>query len=114
VAPGGGAGDLYVKLHVRTDARFVRDGSHLYTNLSIKLTDALLGVERDVPTIDGTTRISVPAGTTQGDTVRVRGEGVPTGRSGRGDLVVRISIDMPKKLSRAARAAIEELKKEGI
>ena len=114
VAPHGTAGDLYVKLHVRTDTRLRREGPHLHTTLSLKLTEALLGTERDVPTVDGTTRISIPAGSNNGDTVRVRGEGVPQGRAGRGDLVVHLVIDMPKKLSRAARALVDELSREGL
>lgn len=114
VAPHGTGGDLYVKLHVRTDTRLRREGPHLHTTLSLKLTEALLGTERDVPTVDGTTRVSIPAGSNNGDTVRVRGEGVPQGRAGRGDLVVHLVIDMPKKLSRAARALVDELSREGL
>lgn len=114
VAPQGVAGDLYVKLHVRADARMRREGPHLHTTLSIKLSEALLGTEQDVPTVDGTARITIPAGSNTGDTVRVRGEGVPQGRSGRGDLVVHLSVDMPKKLSRAARTLVEGLSREGL
>lgn len=112
-APGGTAGDLYVKLHVRADARFAREGSHLVTTLAVKLTEAVLGTERDIETVTGTTRISVPAGSTHGDTIRVRGEGVPGGRT-RGDLIVRLEVASPKKLSRRARELFEELRTEGL
>lgn len=114
VAPGGGAGDLYVKLHVRRDPALAREGNNLVTTISLKLTDALLGTELQVSTIDGKTTVSVPAGTSHGDTLRVRGEGVPYGRGNRGDLVVRVTIDMPKKLSRAAKEHIEGLRREGL
>lgn len=114
VAPGGGAGDLYVKLHVRADTAFMREGSNLVTTLAIKLTDALLGSEQEVRTIDGKAKVSIPAGSSHGDTIRVRGEGVPHGRGSRGDLLVRLDVAMPKKLSKKAKELIEELAREGL
>jgi molecular chaperone DnaJ len=113
-APGGGSGDLYVKLHVRPDAAFTREGNNLLTSVSLKLSEALLGVQKEIRTIAGTTTVTIPAGTGHGETIRVRGEGVPYGRGNRGDLVVRIDISMPKKLSRKARELIDELRSEGI
>jgi molecular chaperone DnaJ len=113
-APGAAAGDLYVKLHVKADPAFTREGNHLITALPIKLTDALLGGEYRVRTLDGDTSIKVPAGITHGETIRVRGEGVPYGRSSRGDLIVRIDIQFPKKLSAKARELIERLRSEGL
>lgn len=110
---GGGAGDLYVKLHVKQDAAFSRDGNNLITSLEIKLTDALLGGEYKVRTLDGETPISVPAGIEHGEMLRIKGLGVPHGRS-RGDLLVRIDIQFPKKLSSAAKKLIEGLKREGL
>ncbi len=113
-APGGSAGDLYVKLHVRTDHAFTREGNNLVTTASIKLTEAILGTELKVPTVEGTTTVSVPAGSSHGDIIRVRGEGVPHGRGNRGDLLVRVQVATPKKLSRAAREAIGKLRDEGL
>jgi molecular chaperone DnaJ len=113
-APGGAAGDLYVKLHVRTDHSFAREGHNLVTTASIKLTDAILGTNIEVPTVDGTTTVSVPPGTNHGDVVRVRGEGVPHGRGSRGDLLVRVHVATPKKLSKVAREAIDKLRSEGL
>jgi molecular chaperone DnaJ len=110
----GSAADLYVKLHVRSDPRFSRDGNNLTTMLSIKLTDALLGGAYTVPTLDGEERIDVPAGARHGDVVRVRGRGVPFARNNRGDLLVKLNIELPKKLSRTAREAIERLRDEGL
>lgn len=113
-APGIPAGDLYVKVHVRADKLFTREGNNLLTALSIKLSDALLGTKETIKTLDGETSLDIPAGIRQGEVLRVRGKGVPYGRGNRGDLLVRIDIVFPKKLSKAAKAAIETLRAEGI
>lgn len=113
-ASGAAAGDLYVKLHVRKDPRFVREGSNLLSILSIKLTDALLGGSYSVPTLDGDEKITVPAGIAHGEIIRVRGQGVPHGRGARGDLLVKVEIQFPKKLSRSARETVEKLRDEGL
>jgi molecular chaperone DnaJ len=111
---GGNAGDLYVKLHVKPDSKFTREGNHLVTTLSIRLTDALLGGEYKIRTLDGEETISVPAGVAHGEVVRVRGGGVPHGRGACGDLLVNINIEFSKKLSRTARDLVEQLRKEGL
>lgn len=110
---GGAPGDLYVKLHVKPDLAFSREGNNLLTSLPVKLTDALLGSTYRVRTIDGDTTLEIPAGVEHGETLRVKGEGVPHGR-GRGDLLVRIDIQFPKKLSKGARDLIEKLQSEGL
>lgn len=112
-APGSPAGDLYVKVHVRPDKTFSRDGNNLIMTLPIKLTDALLGGDYRIQTLDGETRVLVPAGVTHGEMIRVRGKGIPTGRA-RGDLLVRVQIQLPQKLSREARTLIESLRSEGL
>ncbi len=116
---GGVAGDLYVKVHVISDPRFKKDGANLVTELSIKLSDALLGHDYTVSTLDGDITVSVPAGISHGELLRVKGRGVPLGKSlsssgKRGDLFVRIKITLPQKLSREAKKLIEKLKEEGI
>lgn len=111
---GGTSGDLYVKVHVQPDARFKKDGPNLVTELSVKLSDALLGTDYTLSTLDGEEAISIPAGVTHGELLRVKGKGVPTGRGKRGDLFVRIKITLPQKLSRSAKALVEKLKEEGI
>jgi len=113
-SPGAPAGDLYVKLHIKQDARFMREGNNLATVLSVKLTDALLGAHYKLHTLDGEEKLSIPAGIAHGEVIRVRGKGVPYGRGSRGDMLVRIEIELPKKLSRSARTLVEELKKEGV
>lgn len=111
---GGGAGDLYVRVHVRPHQQFRKEGQNLVTDLSVKLTQALLGGEINLKTIDGDLLVRIPEGTTSGDVLRVRNRGVPDNRGKRGDLLVRLSVDMPKKLSKSARRAIEELRGEGL
>ena len=110
----GTPGDLYVKLHVRPDKQFSREGNNLLTVLSIKITDALLGGEYRIPTLDGDEKLAVPAGIGSGETLRIRGKGVPHGRNARGDLLVRVDVEFPKKISRGARDLIEKLRKEGL
>ncbi len=111
---GGTAGDLYVKLHVKTDPKFSREGNNLATILSIKLSDALLGGEFRVTSLDGEEAISIESGVVHGDILRIRGKGVPHGRGTRGDLLVKVNIQFPKKLSRQARELVEKLRTEGV
>ncbi len=111
---GGSAGDLYVKLHVKPDARFQREGNNLASVLQLKLTDVLLGGDFTVPTLDGDETVRVPAGVAHGEVIRVRGKGVPHGRTSRGDLLVQVRIDMPKRLSRTAKELVERLRAEGL
>lgn len=112
--PGAQSGDLYIKVHVKQDKLFTRDGNNLVTAFTVKLTDALLGADYRLETLDGDTTLTVPQGVTQGEFLRIRGRGVPHGRGSRGDLLVRIDIEFPKKLSKAAKEAVEKLRSEGI
>ena len=113
--PNGAAGDLYIKIHVKPDPRITREGTTLYTDLHIKLSDALLGNTYKVATLDGDVSIKIPAGVSHGEKLRIKGRGVPLGNgSARGDFMVTVHIDLPKKLSRKAKKLIEELREEGI
>lgn len=113
-APGSAPGDLYVKVHVKPDKLFTREGNNLVTALSVRLSEALLGSQHTLNTLEGDIKIDIPAGVAHGELIRIRGKGVPYGRGSRGDLFVRVDIEFPKKLSRAARAAVEALQKEGL
>jgi len=114
-AGGGVSGDLYVKIHVKADPRFKREGSNLITTLTVKLTDALLGGEYGVATLDGeAANLKVPAGVTHGETLRIREKGIPMPNNQRGDLLVRVHIAIPSQLSRTARKHIEDLRNEGL
>jgi molecular chaperone DnaJ len=100
---GGPAGDLYVVLFVLPDPehRFERRDTDLFTEVAIDYTDAALGAEIEVPTMEGTTKITVPAGTQPGTVFRLKGKGVPhLGDSRRrGDLHVAVKIEVPTQLS---------------
>lgn len=110
---GGMSGDLYVKVHVERDPRFKKEGANLATELSIKLSDALLGGSYAVHTLEGEESLEIPAGVSHGETLTIRGKGVPS-RGKRGDLLVKVKITLPRKLSRTARNLVEKLKEEGI
>ncbi|MBL7045562.1 MAG: molecular chaperone DnaJ [Parcubacteria group bacterium] len=111
---GGVSGDLYVKIHVEAHNKFRKEGSNIATELSVKLTDALLGSEYTVDTLDGNLKVKIPAGVAVGEVLRIRGKGVPNKGGSRGDLLIKIQVPLPKKLSRAAKKIIEELKAEGV
>ncbi len=114
---GGVAGDLYVKVHVRKHSHLRKEGYNLVMDLPVKLTEALLGGERPISTLDGEITLKVPAGTRHGTILRVKGKGVPyegTPTGKRGDLYVRTLIDIPEKLSKEQKKLVEELKKQGI
>ncbi|MCX6752323.1 MAG: molecular chaperone DnaJ [Candidatus Nomurabacteria bacterium] len=110
----GTAGDLYVKINVAPHPLFKRDGSNLVMNLDLKLSDALLGLEYPIQTLDGEIKVTIPEGVSVNEILRVRGKGVPISKSKRGDLLIKLNIKLPEKLSRHSRELIEELKKEGI
>ncbi|MDD4989209.1 MAG: molecular chaperone DnaJ [Candidatus Pacebacteria bacterium] len=111
---GGVAGDLYIKLHIHRHPLFKKEGNNLVTDLKIKLTDALLGTEYALQTLDGEIKVKVPAGVTFGEVLRVKGKGVPMEKNHRGDLLIRLHIQLPNKLSREAQKALEALKREGL
>ncbi|MEX0652334.1 MAG: DnaJ C-terminal domain-containing protein [Candidatus Paceibacterota bacterium] len=111
---GGESGDLYIKIHVHADRMYHKEGVHLITTLSVKLTDALLGGDYTLQTLDGDAIVvKVPQGVSFGEIIRVKGRGVPY-RNTRGDLLIKIAIDLPKKLSKKSKSAIDELRSEGI
>ncbi len=110
----GTTGDLYIKINVAPHAVFKRDGHDLVMNLNLKLSEALLGTEYTIQTLDGEIKVTIPEGVGINEVLRVRGKGVPTSKSKRGDLLIKLNIKMPAKISRKSRELIEELKKEGI
>ncbi|MDO8565238.1 MAG: DnaJ C-terminal domain-containing protein [bacterium] len=111
---GGVPGDLYVKVHVRKHPYLRKEGYNLIMDLPIKLTEALLGSERTIMTLDGEITLKIPAGTNHGTILRVKGKGVPIEQGKRGDLYARILVQIPEKLSKEAKRAVEELKKQGL
>ncbi len=111
---GGTAGDLYIKIYVKKHPLFKKDGPNLVMDQNIKLTDALLGSELAIQTLDGAINVKIPEGVTHGETLRIKGKGVPHDGGGRGDILIKLHINIPKKLSKEARRTIEQLKNEGI
>lgn len=112
--PFGVSGDLYVKVHVKPHSHIRKEGNNLVTEQKIKLTQAIIGGDITLKSLDGDLIVSIPEGTNNGDVLRVKGKGVPHSSGRRGDLFIKITIDMPKKLSKEAKKAIEELKREGM
>lgn len=106
---GGAAGDLIIVVNVRSDRYFERDGHDLYCAVPISISQAVLGASIEIKNLDGKTlSIKVPAGTQHGKFLRVRDEGVPVeGSSRKGDLYVKIMVQIPSKLSRQQIAAME-------
>ena len=109
----GIAGDLYIKINVAPHAIFKREGNDLVMDLNLKLSDALLGTKYGVETLDGKVEVTIPEGVSIDEILRVKGKGVPN-KNKRGDLLIKLNIKLPSKISRKSRELIEELKREGI
>ena len=96
---GGPHGDLFVQTHVRPHPKFRREGIDLVHEMHIPVTQAALGAKLDYETLDGTERLTINRGTETGTVMRLRGRGVPhLRRSGRGDLLIQIVVDVPDDL----------------
>ena len=106
---GGPPGDLYVVIHIKEHEVFERDGDGLYCEIPISFTTASLGGEVEVPTLEGKAHLKIPAGT-QGATVfKLRSKGIPSLNSTtRGDLMVRVLVEVPTKLNSEQRRKLEE------
>ncbi|MGH7755133.1 MAG: molecular chaperone DnaJ [Vulcanimicrobiaceae bacterium] len=111
---GGPTGDLYVYLRVAAHERFRRDGLHLFIEHPISFTQAALGAQLEVESIDGPASLTIAPGVQQGTVFHVRGRGMPAVRGGgRGDLIVTVHIVVPTKLSRKERELLEEFARLG-
>lgn len=111
---GGTPGDLYIKINVTPHPVFKREGHDLVMDLNLKLSDALLGTKYPIKTLDGNIEVTIPEGVSINEVLRVRGKGIPISKSKRGDLLIKLNIKLPNKLSKKSRELIEDLKKEGI
>jgi molecular chaperone DnaJ len=107
---GGPAGDLYVVLHVKEHSFFEREGNDLHCVIPVSFTQAALGTEIVVPTLEGDHKLKIPEGTQSGSTFRIRSKGVPVlnGR-GKGDLFVEVRVQTPSKLTKRQRELLLEL-----
>lgn len=107
---GGPAGDCYCFITVRPHSLFKRDGSHLVLQLPISYSQAVLGAEIEVPTLDGPNQLKIQAGTQSGEVFTIRGAGIADPRTGRsGDLLVQVFIEVPKKLNAKQERLLREL-----
>jgi molecular chaperone DnaJ len=97
---GGRQGNLYVILRVQGDERFERDGADLHTEVVVSFPQLALGDKVTIPTIEGETEVELPAGTQPGDTLTLRGKGMPKlEERGNGDLVAHVKLQVPTALS---------------
>ncbi len=110
----GVAGDLYIKIVVAPHPTFRRDRQNLLMDMDIKLSEAILGAEHKIETLDGPVTIKIPEGIASGTQLKIKEKGVPTNRGKRGDLLVHVTVKIPSKLSKKAKEAIETLKNEGL
>jgi molecular chaperone DnaJ len=109
---GGTAGDLFINIHLRPDKNFQRQGDDLLYNLVINFSQAALGDKIEIPTLAGPVNLKIPAGSQPGQLIKLKDKGMPClyGR-GQGDLIVKIQVEVPKKLSRQQKKLVEELNK---
>ncbi len=106
---GGPPGDLYVVLKVKEDERFVREGDNLIHTVHLDMAAAALGVQIEIPTLGEPKALKIPAGVQSGHVFQLRGEGVPRLRGyGRGDLLVQVIVDTPRKLTARQKELLRE------
>ena len=108
---GGSDGDLILFISVRPDKYFVREGSDVYIQIPVAVTQAALGAAVLVPTVDGVSiKVDIPAGIQSGTMLRVKGRGIPSLRgSSRGDMYIRVMVETPRRLSPKAKELMKEL-----
>ena len=111
---GAEAGDLFVVTRVAASKVYTRRGDDLVVDLQVPFSDAALGATAEVPTPDGPVKVKIKAGTTDGTLLRVKGKGAPKLKgSGRGDVLARVKLTVPKKLNKKQRELFEQLKQAG-
>jgi molecular chaperone DnaJ len=111
---GTAPGDLYVHVSVRQHSIFQRDGANIFCRVPLRMTQAAMGGEVEVPAIDGTAaKVKIPAGTQTGDQFRLRGKGFSVLRSAqRGDMYIQVAVETPQNLTRRQRELLEEFEHE--
>jgi len=110
---GGPPGDLFVHIEVEPHPQFERQGTELYTDISISYVQAVLGTEVSVPTLEGPENVTIPEGTQPGSEIRLKGKGMPfLKKNARGDLHVRVRVQIPTKLSKRERELLTQVAHE--
>jgi len=106
---GGPAGDLYIITRLKPHPYFTRNQDDIYVEVPVTITEATLGAQVNVPTVDGPTRLTIPEGTQSGQKLRLRAKGVPHLKgAGRGDMYAVIKIAVPKKISDSSKKLLRE------
>ena len=108
---GGPTGDLFVVTRVAPSKLYERRGADLIVDVPVSYADAALGASLEVPTPDGPISLKVPAGSQHGKLLKIKGRGAPKLTGGKGDLLARLRLDVPQKLSKQERELLEELRK---
>lgn len=109
INPNGDRGDLYVRVQVRPDAKFEREGNNIITKTHIDMADAALGTEIEIETIKGKVKLRVPAGTQPGKILKLSGKGMPVINTDRhGDHFVMVEVTIPTKLSGKQKSSLQE------
>lgn len=107
---GGEPGDLYLEFDVQEHAYFKREGDDIYLDVPITITEAILGCKKEIPTLYGVVKLTIPAGTNSEDMQRLRGKGVDNkAKHAKGNMYITIKVITPKKLSRDQKRLIEQL-----
>jgi molecular chaperone DnaJ len=106
---GGPPGELFVTVHMTPHPLFGRKGNDLLLRVPVTFSEAALGAEVKVPTLDGSVTVRIPPGTSSGKTLRVRGRGMPKASGPPGDLLVTVDVVVPQTLSDEQRQALEAL-----
>jgi len=110
---GGQSGDLYVVIHVQAHEFFLREGQTIFLRYPVPMVRAALGCEVDVPTVNGKSKLKIPAGTQSGERFTLKNEGVPSLRGkGRGDMLVEVQVQTPTKLTKKQKALLREFAEE--
>ncbi len=107
---GGPAGDLYITVTVKPHKLFRRDGSNILLDMPISITQAALGCEIDVPTLEKPVKQRIPEGTQTGTQFRIKGQGFPNLKNGiKGDLILTVNVEVPRKLSEKQKDLLRQL-----
>lgn len=107
---GGQPGDLYLVMNVEDHPHYRKEGYHLVRNLDVKLTDAILGAKYKIETLDGDVTVKIPKGIKTGTLLRIKGQGVRANALQRGDILLKVTVQIPEKLSKEQKKLVEQLK----
>jgi DnaJ-class molecular chaperone len=110
----GVPGDLYIKIHVKKESNFIKDGVNVITEINIKISESILGTKKEIDFLGDKLTIKIPEKVRHGEILRIKDKGVPYSANKSGDLLLKINIEIPKKISKKAKDAIEALQNEGL